>query len=76
MSEWYTAKWNDDVHHVLHVAASGEAKGYYADYKSDTEKLGRALAEGFAFQGELMPYRGASARRAERRLAAVSATRR
>ncbi|MBV8589294.1 MAG: malto-oligosyltrehalose trehalohydrolase, partial [Acetobacteraceae bacterium] len=54
---WYTAQWNDDVHHVLHVAASGEAKGYYADYKGDTGKLGRALAEGFAFQGELMPYR-------------------
>ena len=55
---WYTAQWNDDVHHVLHVAATGETKGYYADYKSDPEKLGRALAEGFAFQGELMPYRG------------------
>jgi malto-oligosyltrehalose trehalohydrolase/4-alpha-glucanotransferase len=55
---WYTAQWNDDVHHVLHVAASGETKGYYADYKGDTQKLGRALAEGFAFQGELMPYRG------------------
>jgi malto-oligosyltrehalose trehalohydrolase/4-alpha-glucanotransferase len=55
---WYTAQWNDDVHHVLHVAASGETKGYYADYKGNPEKLGRALAEGFAFQGELMPYRG------------------
>jgi len=55
---WYTAQWNDDVHHALHVAASGETKGYYADYKGDTEKLGRALAEGFAFQGEVMPYRG------------------
>ncbi len=55
---WYTAQWNDDAHHVLHVAASGETKGYYADYKGDTDKLGRALAEGFAFQGELMPYRG------------------
>jgi malto-oligosyltrehalose trehalohydrolase len=55
---WYTAQWNDDVHHVLHVAATGEAQGYYTDYKGDTEKLGRALAEGFAFQGEMMPYRG------------------
>lgn len=55
---WYTAQWNDDVHHVLHAAASGEAQGYYADYQGDTEKLGRALAEGFAFQGELMPFRG------------------
>ena len=55
---WYTAQWNDDVHHVLHVAASGETTGYYADYHGDTEKLGRALAQGFAFQGEQMPYRG------------------
>jgi malto-oligosyltrehalose trehalohydrolase len=55
---WYSAQWNDDVHHVLHVAATGETQGYYADYQGDTVKLGRALAEGFAFQGELMPYRG------------------
>ncbi|MDB5416543.1 MAG: treZ [Rubritepida sp.] len=54
----YTAQWNDDVHHVLHAAASGETKGYYADYRGDTAKLGRALAEGFVFQGEVMPYRG------------------
>jgi maltooligosyltrehalose trehalohydrolase len=54
----YTAQWNDDVHHVLHVAATGETSGYYGEYAGDTEKLGRALAEGFAFQGELMNYRG------------------
>lgn len=54
----YTAQWNDDVHHVLHVAATGEGEGYYADYRGDTAKLARALAEGFAFQGEVMPYRG------------------
>ena len=55
---WYSAQWNDDVHHVLHVAATGEAHGYYGDYQGDSSKLGRALAEGFAFQGEVMPYRG------------------
>jgi malto-oligosyltrehalose trehalohydrolase/4-alpha-glucanotransferase len=55
---WYTAQWNDDIHHALHVAASGESQAYYSDYHGDTDKLGRALAEGFAFQGELMPYRG------------------
>jgi malto-oligosyltrehalose trehalohydrolase len=55
----YTAQWNDDVHHVLHVAATGERAGYYGDYHGDTAKLGRALAEGFAFQGEHMPYRDA-----------------
>lgn len=54
----FTAQWNDDVHHVLHTAITGEDAGYYADYAGDTDKLGRALAEGFAFQGETMPYRG------------------
>ncbi|HUO21582.1 MAG TPA: malto-oligosyltrehalose trehalohydrolase [Caulobacteraceae bacterium] len=55
----YTAQWNDDVHHVLHVAATGEDHGYYGDYLGDTGKLGRALAEGFAFQGEMMMFRDA-----------------
>lgn len=50
----YTAQWNDDMHHVLHTAATMERHGYYHDYLEDTEKLGRALAEGFAFQGEVM----------------------
>ncbi len=52
----YTAQWNDDVHHVLHVAATRESIGYYADYVGDAQKLARALSEGFAFQGEMMPY--------------------
>ena len=54
----YTAQWNDDLHHVLHVAATGERTGYYADYRPASDMLGRVLAEGFAFQGEFMPYRG------------------
>jgi malto-oligosyltrehalose trehalohydrolase len=56
----FTAQWNDDLHHVLHVAATGEGAGYYADYLGDVPKLVRALAEGFCFQGEFMPYRGRS----------------
>jgi maltooligosyltrehalose trehalohydrolase len=56
----FTAQWNDDMHHVLHTAATLESNGYYGDYKDDTEKLGRALAEGFAFQGEVMQARNAS----------------
>jgi malto-oligosyltrehalose trehalohydrolase len=55
----YNAQWNDDVHHVLHVAATADSEGYYEDYIGRTRLLGRALAEGFAFQGEPMPYRGA-----------------
>lgn len=54
----FTAQWNDDMHHVLHVAVTGEDSAYYADYASRPRLLGRALAEGFAFQGEAMPYRG------------------
>jgi malto-oligosyltrehalose trehalohydrolase len=50
----YTAQWNDDMHHVLHTAATLENHAYYKDYADDTGKLGRALAEGFAFQGEVM----------------------
>ncbi len=53
----YTAQWNDDVHHVLHTAATHEDAGYYKDYNGDSEKLGRALAQGFAFQGESMSGR-------------------
>ncbi len=56
----YTAQWNDDMHHVLHVAATRETSGYYADYASDTDLLGKALAEGFGYQGQTMPYRGSS----------------
>jgi malto-oligosyltrehalose trehalohydrolase len=54
----YTAQWNDDMHHVLHVAATGEGNGYYLEYLGDTQKLARALAEGFAFQGQMMEFRG------------------
>jgi maltooligosyltrehalose trehalohydrolase len=53
-----TAQWNDDLHHVLHVAATHERTGYYADYEGRTDLLATALAEGFAFQGEIMPCRG------------------
>jgi malto-oligosyltrehalose trehalohydrolase len=54
----FTAQWNDDLHHVLHTAITGEGDGYYQDYLRDDQKLGRALAQGFAFQGEIMEYRG------------------
>jgi malto-oligosyltrehalose trehalohydrolase len=56
----FTAQWNDDAHHVLHTAASLESAGYYGEYAGQTELLGRALAEGFAFQGQMMEYRGSN----------------
>jgi malto-oligosyltrehalose trehalohydrolase len=50
----FTAQWNDDIHHVLHTAATRENHSYYQDYTGKTDMLGRALAEGFAFQGQVM----------------------
>lgn len=59
----YDAQWNDDFHHVAHVVATGERNGYYADYGEDSvAKLGRALAEGFVYQGEPSPYRNGKRR--------------
>ena len=61
-AQWYNAQWADDLHHGLHVAATGESNGYYQDYHGDVAKLGRALAEGFAFQGEASAFKGGEVR--------------
>ena len=59
----YNAQWNDDVHHVLHLLATGERDGYYADYVDQpVQLLGRCLAEGFAYQGERSGYRDGASR--------------
>ncbi|MEW6638391.1 MAG: malto-oligosyltrehalose trehalohydrolase [Actinomycetota bacterium] len=55
----YDAQWNDDVHHALHVALTGEGAAYYADYAdAPVRHLGRCLAEGFAYQGDPSRHRG------------------
>ncbi len=60
---WHTAQWNDDIHHAMHVVATGESDGYYEDYAADPiGHLGRCLAEGFAYQGEPSPHRGGEKR--------------
>jgi maltooligosyltrehalose trehalohydrolase len=51
------AVWSDDFHHAVHVQLTGERGGYYADF-GDPHLLARALAEGFAFQGEFSEYFG------------------
>ena len=52
----YDAQWDDDIHHCWHVLLTGEDEGYYSDFGGDTvARLGRCLAEGFAYQGEFSP---------------------
>jgi malto-oligosyltrehalose trehalohydrolase len=59
----YTAQWNDDIHHALHVLTTGEVDGYYADYAADPAwHLGRCLAEGFSYQGDASRYRNGQSR--------------
>jgi malto-oligosyltrehalose trehalohydrolase len=59
----YTAQWNDDIHHALHVLITGERDGYYADYSvHPLDQLGRCLAEGFAYQGETSLHRNGANR--------------
>ncbi|MHB1201142.1 MAG: malto-oligosyltrehalose trehalohydrolase [Polaromonas sp.] len=58
-----TAQWNDDLHHAAHVIVTGETDGYYADYADvPLANFGRALAEGFIFQGQPSPFRGGAPR--------------
>jgi maltooligosyltrehalose trehalohydrolase len=57
----FTAQWNDDLHHLLHAAVTGENTGYYKDFDNlapRCDMLGRALSEGFAYQGEMKPQEG------------------
>ena len=59
----YRAQWNDDCHHVLHLLATGETDGYYADYRDrPLSHLARVLTEGFAYQGEPSRYRAGERR--------------
>lgn len=46
----YDAQWNDDFHHALHVALTGETHTYYAKFAPDpVGLLARVLTQGFAF---------------------------
>lgn len=53
------SQWNDDFHHPMHILLSGESEGYYRNYaEAPLQHLGRVLAEGFAFQGEVYEFDG------------------
>ena len=55
----FSGEWNDDFHNAVHVFATGEAHAYYQDFADEPEKyVARALAEGFAYQGEVSAHSG------------------
>jgi maltooligosyltrehalose trehalohydrolase len=57
LSDGFDAQWNDDLHNVLHVLLTDERHAYYADFaERPAERLARALAEGFIYQGEGSPH--------------------
>jgi maltooligosyltrehalose trehalohydrolase len=51
-----TAQWNDDFHHALHCALTGERQGYYADF-ADLEALATTLTEVFWHAGGWSSFR-------------------
>jgi maltooligosyltrehalose trehalohydrolase len=51
------AQWNEDLHHALHVIATGEKQGCFAGFADDpVRRFGRALAEGFAGPGQASAF--------------------
>jgi maltooligosyltrehalose trehalohydrolase len=55
----HTAQWADDIHNCWHPILTGEGEGYYESFADKpVERLGRALAEGFAFQGDISKHHG------------------
>jgi maltooligosyltrehalose trehalohydrolase len=50
------AQWNDDFHHALHVAMTGERTGYYIDY-GGVGDLALSLDEGFVLQDTQSSFR-------------------
>jgi maltooligosyltrehalose trehalohydrolase len=50
------AQWNDDFHHSLRTALSGERAGYYRDYNGIAD-LARAWREGYVYTGQYSSFR-------------------
>lgn len=51
-----TAQWDDDIHHAIHAAVSGETQGYYGDWGS-VEALAQTLRNGYFHAGTYSTFR-------------------
>ncbi|MEU6097201.1 malto-oligosyltrehalose trehalohydrolase [Streptomyces sp. NPDC047079] len=53
------AQWNDDFHHALHTALTGESQGYYEDFaRAPLAALAKTLTGGFFHDGTYSTFRG------------------
>ena len=53
------AQWNDDFHHALHTALTGESQGYYEDFaRAPVAALAKTLTRGFFHDGTYSSFRG------------------
>ncbi len=50
------AMWNDDFHHAVHTALTGEQGGYYVDF-GGIEPVARSLSDRFVLAGRHSVYR-------------------
>ncbi len=50
------SQWNDDFHHSLHALLTGATHGYLGDF-GRMEDLGKAITEGFVYDGRWSEYR-------------------
>ncbi|MEH3141959.1 MAG: malto-oligosyltrehalose trehalohydrolase [Mycobacterium kyogaense] len=51
-----TAQWDDDIHHAIHTAVSGERQGYYGDFGT-LETLAQTLRHGYFHAGTFSSFR-------------------
>jgi maltooligosyltrehalose trehalohydrolase len=51
------AQWDDDIHHAIHSAVSGERQGYYADFGT-LKTLARTLSNGYFHAATYSSFRG------------------
>lgn len=49
-------QWNDDFHHAVHIAVTGENTSLYSDY--EPAHLARAVSHGFIYNGRYSKFRG------------------
>lgn len=50
--------WNDDIHHSLRVALTGERTGYYADYAGTAAELADIVEHRWLFRDRWSSFRG------------------